>query len=95
MSMNATLESNVQSAGDRAIVGEHALSRQQAAVFDTLDPRPDIPWSQSNRGSLSHPTVRSVAAAIALRDLASVRYEPAVDELLPHLPHPGGHVDPY
>jgi hypothetical protein len=71
------------------------LSRQQAAVFDTLDPRPDIPWSQSNRGSLSHPTVRSVAAAIALRDLASVRYEPAVDELLPHLPHPGGHVDPY
>ena len=95
MSMYATLKSNVQSACDSTIVGEHALSRQQAAVFDTPDPRPDIPWSQSNRGSLSHPTVRSVAAAIALRDLASVRYEPAVDELLPHLPHPGGHVDPY
>ena len=71
MSMNATPESNVQSADDSTIVGEHALSNQQAAVFDTLDPRPDIPWSQSNRGSLSHPTVRSVAAAIALRDLAS------------------------
>ena len=95
MSMNATLESNVQIAGDRAIVGEHALSRQQAAVFDTLDPRPDIPWSQSNRGSLSHPTIRSGAAAIGLHDLTSVRYEPAVNGLLPHLPHPGGHVDPY
>ena len=95
MSMYATLKSNVQSACDSTIVGEHALSGQQAPVFDTPDPRPDIPWPQSNRGSLSHPTIRSVAAAIALRDLASVGYEPAVDELLPHLPHPGGHVDPY
>ena len=95
MSMYATLKSNVQSACDSTIVGEHALSGQQAPVFDTPDPCPDIPWPQSNRGSLSHPTIRSVAAAIALRDLASVGYEPAVDELLPHLPHPGGHVDPY
>jgi hypothetical protein len=58
MSMNATLESNVQSAGDSTIVGEHALSRQQAPVFDTLDSRPDIPRPQSNLGSLSHGTFR-------------------------------------
>jgi hypothetical protein len=71
MSMNAALESNVQSACDSTIVGEHTLSRQQAPVFDTLDPRPDIPWPQSNGGSLSHATIRSVAAASALRDLAA------------------------
>jgi hypothetical protein len=71
MSMNAALESNVQSACDSTIVGEHALSRQQAPVFDTLDPRPYIPWPQSNLGSLSHGTIRSVAAATALRDLAA------------------------
>jgi hypothetical protein len=58
MSMNATPESNVQSAGDSTIVGEHALSRQQAGVFDTLDPHPDIPWSQFNVGNLSHGTFR-------------------------------------
>jgi len=58
MSMNAALESNVQSAGDSTIVGEHALSRQQAPVFDTLDPRPDIPWPQSNLGNLRHGTFR-------------------------------------
>jgi hypothetical protein len=65
MSMYATLESNVQSACDSTIVGEHALSGQQAPVFDTLDPRPDVPWPQSNGGSRCHPTIRSVAAAIA------------------------------
>jgi hypothetical protein len=65
MSMYATLKSNVQSAGDSTIVGEHALSSQQAPVFDTLDPRPDIPWPQSNAGNLSHGTIRSVAAATA------------------------------
>jgi hypothetical protein len=58
MSMNATLESNVQSAGDTTIVSEHALSRQQAPVFDTLDPRPYIPWPQFNVGNLSHGTFR-------------------------------------
>jgi hypothetical protein len=58
MSMNAALESSVQSAGDSTIVGEHALSRQQALVFDTLDPRPDIPRPQFNVGNLSHGTSR-------------------------------------
>jgi hypothetical protein len=58
MSMNATLESNVQGTGDSKIVGEHALSRQQAPVFDTLDPRPYIPRPQSNVGNLSHGTFR-------------------------------------
>jgi len=69
MSMKATLESNVQSAGDSPIVGEHALSRQQAPVFDTLDSRPDIPRPQSNLGSLSHGTISRHCP----RDLAAVR----------------------
>src|SRR5215469_10533007 len=54
-----------------------------------------VSWLRSNLDSRNHGTIRSVAAATALRDLGSVGYEPAVDELLPHLPHPGGHVDPY
>ena len=58
MSMNAALESNVQRTGDRTIVSEHALSRQQAPVFDTLDPCPYIPRPQSNVGNLSHGTFR-------------------------------------
>jgi hypothetical protein len=70
MSMDATLESNVQSAGGSTIVGEHALSRQQAAVFDTLDSRPDIPWPQFNVGNLSHGTFRQVAADICRRETA-------------------------
>jgi len=58
MSMNGALESNVHGTGDSTIVGEHALSRQQAPVFDTLDSRPDIPRPQSNVGNLSHGTFR-------------------------------------
>jgi hypothetical protein len=58
MSMNAALESNVQSVCDSTVVGEHALSRQQAPVFDTLDPCPYIPRPQSNVGNLSHGTFR-------------------------------------
>jgi hypothetical protein len=62
MSMNAALESNVQSACESTIVGEHALSRQQAPVFYTLDSRPDIPRLQLNVGNLSHGTFRWVTA---------------------------------
>jgi hypothetical protein len=93
MGMNATLESNVQSACNSTIVSEHALSHQQAPVFDALDPRPDIPGPQSNLSGLSHGTIRSVAAPRCRSDLASAGYQPALSALLPHLPHPGGHVD--
>jgi hypothetical protein len=58
MSMDATLERNVQSTSDSTIVGEHALSGQQAPVFDTPDPCPDFPWPQFNVGNLSHGTFR-------------------------------------
>jgi len=54
MGMDATLESNMQSAVDSTIVGEHAVSGQQAPVFDALDSRADTPWSQFNVGNLSH-----------------------------------------
>ena len=40
-----------------------------------------VSWLQSNLDSRNRGTIRSVAAAIALCDLASVGYEPAVDEL--------------
>jgi hypothetical protein len=65
MSMNATQKSNMQSACDSTIVGEHPLPRQQAPVFDPLDPCPDIPRPQSNVGSLRHGTIQSIAAADA------------------------------
>src|SRR5262252_3820664 len=61
MSMNATQESNMQRTGYRTIVGKHALTDQQARVFDTLDPRPDIPWPQFNMGNLTHGAFRQVA----------------------------------
>ena len=69
MSMNGALESNVHGTGDSTIVGEHALSRQQAPVFDTLDSRPDIPRPQSNVGNLSHGT--SVRSRLSNADVIS------------------------
>ena len=38
-----------------------------------------VSWLQSNLDSRNHGTIRSVAAAIALRDLASVGHQPAVE----------------
>ena len=72
MSMNATQESNMQRTGYRTIVGKHALTDQQARVFDTLDPRPDIPWPQFNVGNLTHGAFRQVAAIERRRDLAGI-----------------------
>jgi len=58
MSMNAAQESNMQRTGYSTIVGKHALTDQQARVFDTLDPRSNISWPQFNVGDLSHGTFR-------------------------------------
>ena len=58
MRMNATQKGNVQSTRDSTVIGEHPLARQQASVFDTLEPRPDIPWPQCNVGAVSHGTFR-------------------------------------
>ena len=69
MSMNATQESNMQRTGYRTIVGKHGLTDQQARVFDTLDPRPDIPRSQFNVGTLSHGT--SVKSRLSNADVIS------------------------
>src|SRR4030095_7817058 len=73
--MNAPQERNVQSAGHKPIIGEHALPGQQAPVFDPLDPRPDTPWPQLNMSSLVQRTFPVVRASNAeLSSEYAVRY---------------------
>ena len=84
MGMNAAQESNMQRTGYRTIVGKHALTDQQARVFDTLDPRPDLPWPQFDVGNLTHGAFRQAAAIECRRDLTGIGLKPRRG-LCPHL----------
>ena len=84
MSMNAAQKSNMQRIGYSTIAGKHALTEQQARVFDTLDPRPDIPWPQFDVGNLTHGAFRQAAAIECRRDLTGIGLKPRRG-LCPHL----------